>query len=155
RAELAAIGADYEQKVLALDDLRRKGDLPFQFLPNLRFPLAWPVWQEAKFSTENGMLLPPYLPAGKKDGGLALHLPPHGDVEAAPKLADPADKDTLARIDGFALPRNYPAEWTRLVALILDKAHMNLAAGDADAAKRIASVHEQLNRLLEKETRSS
>lgn len=155
RSELAALNAEYEQRVIALDKLRDEGKLLLHLVPAARIPLAFPIWQEAQFSQQRDMLVPPYLPEGQYDSALALHLARHGDIEAARKLVDPVDADIQAEIARYALPRNYPVEWTRLVALILDKAHLNLASGDVDAAKRIASIHSQLKQILGKEAADS
>ena len=70
--------------------------------------------------------MPPYLAEDVKDSGLALHLARFGDVEAARKLVDPADTDALRRIEEMAGFKNYPVEWTRLVALLLHNAQLQL-----------------------------
>lgn len=156
RQELATLNRDYEEKIAGLEKLRHDGNLVQHFLPLFRTPLCWPIWHECKYSSKLDMLLPPYLEEGKTDAGLALHLARHGDLEAARKLADPADTALKADIAALALSRNYPAEWTRLIALMLDHAHLVLANGTSyDPARRIASLHRQLSALLDDADRKS
>ena len=94
------------------------------------------------------MVLPPYLSEDAYDSNLALHLAHFGDVEAARKIVDPKDAATQAEIGRLQLRRNFPAEWTRLVALILHQAHYKLAEVDNISARRVVALHRQLLELL-------
>ena len=110
--------------------------------------MALPIWQKARYSAKRDMILPPYLNEDAFDSNLALHLARYGDVEGARKIVDP--KDTVARteIDRLAKRRNYPAEWTRLVVLILHQAHYSLAEANNDGARRVVALHRQLTALM-------
>jgi hypothetical protein len=123
-------------------------------LPQLRPPLVAVGFTEARFSPDAGFSLPPYLKAGQKDAAVALHLARLGDVEAARKLADPADKELLARIEACGGEGNYPIEWTRLVALRLQNAELKLANGETDGATELVQLHRQLRSLLDAKTAS-
>ncbi len=147
RAELAALCLEKEQQILGKEQMRTEGKLKF-ILPVSRFPIAYPIWRQARYSAKKGMILPPYLDEDAHDSILALHLARFGDVEGARKLADPSDTATVKEIERLALSRNYPAEWTRLVALYLHEAHFSLAAGNNDGARRIVAFHRQLAALL-------
>src|SRR5439155_13363108 len=95
------------------ENKRRESRIIYSLLPQMRFPLAVPVWREAQFSAMLGISLPPYLKEGERDAVLALHLARYGDVEAAQKLADPADAALGGQIEACRYEQNYPAEWTR------------------------------------------
>lgn len=114
----------------------------------LRPAPAIPVFRDAKFSDAAGFSLPPYLKAGQRDPAVALHLARHGDAEAARKLVDPGDRDTLARIDALALKPNIPLEWTRLAALRMHSAAQRLALNDAEGAVDVVTLHRQLRDAL-------
>jgi hypothetical protein len=107
-----------------------------------------PVFREAKFSAATGFSLPPYLKEGRRDAAVALHLARHGDAEAARKLIEPTDRDTLARIDGLALATNVPLEWTRLVALRQHAALLRLAMDDSEGATELVTLHRQTREAL-------
>src|SRR5262245_23932635 len=132
RAELAELADECLGRVRVQEKARRDGTLSFALTPQARLPLVIPVWQEAKFSQKAGFSLPPYLAEGTTDNELALHLARFGDTEAARRLADPKDAAVLKRIDACGFERNYPVEWTRLVALLVHAAEFRLATGDAD-----------------------
>ena len=51
------------------------------------------------------------------DPDLAMHLARHGDVDAALKLVDPANKELIEKLESYRAAQNYPVEWTRLVGL--------------------------------------
>ena len=148
RVVLAGLGDTWLEKVRRQQVLYRQASVRFELLPELRLPLAVPVWRQAKYSAKAGMSLPPYLADGGRDAGLALHLARFGDVEAARQLAG-GDPDVLARLDGLRLGRNYPAEWTRLAALMLYHHEFRLAAGDAEAAHDLLKVHEEVRKALD------
>lgn len=114
----------------------------------LRPSLAVPIFREAKFSPEVGFSLPPYLPAGKHDADLALHLARWGDAEAAHKLLDPSDRDTRTRIDALALETNVPLEWARLTALRQQAALLRLALNDPEGAVDLVTLHRQVRAAL-------
>ena len=118
-------------------------------LPQLHPPVVAAVFAEAKFSPSAGFSLPPYLKEGQKDAAVALHLARFGDGEAALKLANDADKDLLARIAALRSERDYPIEWTRLVALVLQNAELKLANGELDGATELVQLHHQLRSLLD------
>jgi hypothetical protein len=149
RAELAQLAVDYEEQIVNQEKKRREGALEFKTLPaSTRFPLALPVWRQASYSAVRDMVLPPYLGETEFDSNLALHLARYGDVEAARKIVDPGDTDAQAEIASLALIRNYPVEWTRLVTLILHRAHYSLAEANPDGGKRVVALHRQLYNLM-------
>src|SRR5262249_29074660 len=96
----------------------------------------------------DGVSLPPYLAEGGKDTELALHLARHGDVEAALRLADPADAAT-SKIEACRCARNYPAEWTRLVGMMLHAAQIDLATGNLGGGRELVGLHRQLQTVLD------
>ncbi len=149
RAELAEMADDWTSRLQIQERARREGTLPFALLPQLRFPLVAPVWREARFSPQAGFSLPPYLAEGSTDNELALHLARYGDVEAARRLADPADAGTLQRIEACRCERNYPVEWTRLAGLMLHAAQVRLATGDVEGRTELMSLHRQLAAVLD------
>ena len=108
-----------------------------------------PVLREAHFSAEAGLSLPPYVAEGARDSELALHLARYGDDEAARKLVDPADDEARQHIDACRCGRTYPAEWTRLMGLMLHVAHVRLAQGEADAATELVMLHRDLKAVLD------
>jgi hypothetical protein len=127
----------------------RDGSLAFGLLPRLRLPLIMPVWAEAKYSAKAEISLPPYIAEGTNDNALALHLARFGDVEAARRMAESGNDKVLKQIDELACTKNYPAEWTRIVALLIHTAEYRLAMGeDADRAE-LASLHRQLRDVLD------
>jgi hypothetical protein len=150
RPELAALadrwGSRAEQQQYFLSHARVR----FALLPTVRLPLAVPVFRKAKYSEVAGFSLPPYLSEATRDPAVALHLARYGDAEAARKLADPA---TRAKIDALRLGRNYPVEWTRLVALILQHTQFRLATGDTGAVEELSQIHEQLRQVLDEPAR--
>jgi len=155
RAELAELAIEKEQQIVAQDKARNDQVLVFTFMPSARFPTCVPIWQKARYSAKRDMVLPPYLDEAAFDATLALHLARFGDAEAARKLVPPDDKATLAEVNKLALSRNFPAEWTRLVALIMHRSHYSLAEGNNDGARRVVSLHQQLNALLDDDARNS
>lgn len=149
RAELATMADDLLSKTRVREKAHRQTQEVYLLLPELRLPLAVPVLREARFSTQAGVSLPPYLPPGTPDSALAVHLARYGDVEAARRLADPADADALRRIEAAACERNYPVEWVRLVALLQHTAESRVATGDIDGATDLVFLHRQLKDLLD------
>jgi hypothetical protein len=120
-----------------------------ELLPDLKPPVAPPVFREAKFSKKRGVSLPPYLDEDGRDRDVAWHLARFGDVAAARKITDPADADFLARLDRLRYERNYPVEWTRLVAMELYDAELKLARGEPEGASELVHLHRQLDKVLD------
>ncbi len=149
RAELAEMADDLLTTSRMKLKARRSSNEVFLLLLYLHLPIAVPGLREAKFSPRLGISLPPYAADGAPDADLALHLAGYGDVEAARKLADPADADLLRRIDACACGRNYPVEWTRVVWLLLHSAQYRVATGDVDGATELVLLHRQLKSLLD------
>jgi hypothetical protein len=149
RAELAALAEEWAAKIQVQQQGRLEGKLPFTLLPELRLPLAVPVWRSAQFSAKVGSSLPPYVAEDSKDSELALHLARFGDTEAALKLVEPTDTATRSQIEACQQERNYPVEWTRLVGLLLHAAQMRLATGDVDGGTEVVVLHRQLQALLD------
>ncbi len=136
-----------------LDIVRRKekirltGQKPFSLLPHAHLSVVMPIWREASYSEELGISLPPYLTADSNDKLSAMHLAHHGDADGALKLIDAGDKDTAELIKSLKSKRNYPVEWSRLVALLLYEAELRLADGNPEAAWEILGIHQQLEKL--------
>jgi hypothetical protein len=149
RAELAKLADDWKGTVDRLQETARTDRQSVTLLPRLMPALSVPVFREARFSDKAGFSLPPYLADGAKDDDVALHLARHGDAEAALKLADPGHADVLRTIESGRGPRNYPLEWTRLVALAMHAAQLRLANGEADGAAELVQMHKQLRGLLD------
>jgi hypothetical protein len=149
RSELAALTDEWASRVQLMERGRREGRVTYALLPEERFPLVVPVLREAKYSAAAGVSLPPYVAEGTKDAGLALHLARYGDAEAARRLADPTDGDTLAQIEASRGARNYPVEWSRLVGIMLHSAQVRLATGDSDGARELIGLHRQLREVLD------
>ena len=152
RAELATQAVELEKQIQKQDQLRLAGHLPFTFLPKVRLPLAAPIWRVAEYSSQRGFSVPPYLAADAHDTPLALHLARHGDIDAATRLAEPADRDAVHKLK---LDRNYPLEWTRLVGLLLQRAQFLLATDNLEGAKELLALHEQLRSILPDATQRS
>ena len=155
RSELAAQCSEWQEKILVQQKAHKDGQLPYGLLRDLRLPFVMPGLREAKFSPQLGFSLPPYAAEGVKDAELALLYARHGDGEAARKLVDPGDVETLRRIDGYALSRNYPIEWTRLVGLLLHHAEIGIACNDQDAADDLIAWHQELAKLLDDRAKQS
>ena len=149
RAELAALCDEWTARVRLQEKAHREGSAPFALLPDARLPLVLPIWREARFAPRDGISLPPYLAEGNKDSACALHLARFGDTEAAQQLVDPADREARRRIEAGRPERNYPAEWTRLVALMLHLAQYRLAGGDVAGAQELVALHRQLLTVLD------
>jgi hypothetical protein len=149
RAELADKVSDWTVTVAKLQASARESPETPVLLPRLQPPITLPVYRESHFSARAGFSLPPYFKEGTRDAALALHLARFGDHEAALKLADPADKDLLARIDTCRAGRNYPVEWTQLVSLLLHAAQFKMANGEAEGATELVVLHRQLRQVLD------
>jgi hypothetical protein len=147
RSELAALTTEVTTKIKNQEAGLLDGRFQLALLPELRFSLSAPILREAQFSSRAGFSLPPYMKEDARDASLALHLARYGDVEAAKKLAPP-DAAFQARLDAWRLERNYPVEWTRLVALMLDAAQIQLASGDVHGATHLRCLHQQLREVL-------
>jgi hypothetical protein len=147
RPALAKLSQEWASAVKNDLDAARKSPEAVELLPRLQPPVRVPVFREAKFSAAAGFSLPPYLKPGKPDAFVALHLARHGDTQAALRLAG-GDAALRARIEALRYEREFPAEWTRLVGLVLASSQLKLAGGDVDAATRLVRVHEQLRKVL-------
>jgi hypothetical protein len=145
RAELAQLADDIRGGLPIIEqghhEASKQGDVLFDFRP----PLVVPVWAEARYLPRLGISLPPYLSLPGSgplhDHDQALHLARYGDLEAARLLADPDNKEIRAGIDACRLGRNYPVEWTRLVALRLYAAQLHLAAGHVEGGAELVALH--------------
>jgi hypothetical protein len=149
RVELASLFDETWAQVQIREKAHRDGSLAFALLPQMRVPLIVPVWAEATYSAKAKISLPPYAVENAKDNHLAMHLARFGDTDAARQLVEDGDQAVRRAIDGLAYERGYPAEWTRLVALMLHTAEYRLAAGDAEGRAELASLHNQLRELLD------
>ncbi len=149
RPELAKLVEEWTVTVGKQREFARSNVESVGLLPALRPPVVAVVFAEAKFLTSAGFSLPPYVKEGQKDTAVALHLARFGDREAALKLADATDKDLFAKIDSYHGERNYPVEWTRLTALVLQNAELKLANGEPDGAAELVLLHRQLRSLLD------
>src|SRR5579875_3674537 len=147
RKEQAKLIEEWKETVAKQRETARSNIESVQLLPQLHPPAVAVGFVEAKFSAAAGFSLPPYLKEGQKDSAVALHLASLGDQEAARKLADPADKDLLAKIDASRCERNYPIEWTRLASLVLQSAELKLANGEPEGAAELVLLHRQLRSL--------
>ena len=154
RKELAALEEECADKVRmeARDFEADAGANPWDAI---RLPLTAPIWQEATYSEKAGFCLPAYLAPEAKDNALAWHLARHGDLDAARHLADASEADTLSALHRRLYERNYPLEWTRLVARRLQLAQLRLRRGENDGADDIISLHEQLRQTLDTRARNS
>ncbi len=149
RAKLAEMADDAEDRLRTALTSNRDDKSTVPLLPQVRMPLTIPVLHKAKYSQALGFSLPPYLKEGQKDAALALHLARHGDVEAGLKLANSEDRQLLEQIEACRRPRNYPVEWTRLVALTLEEAELKLTIGEVDGASDLVLLQKQLRDLLD------
>jgi hypothetical protein len=150
RTELAELCERWTEKVQQQQLIYRQGQVRFELLPDVRLPLVLPVWQQAKYSSKVGFSLPPYAKEGERDNVLALHLARFGDVEAARQLAD---ADVRERLASSQPGKNYPVEWARLAALMLQEAEFRLAKGDADAAQDLIKIHKEVRAALVSQAR--
>jgi hypothetical protein len=149
RKELAALGADLEAKLVTLERCRQEGTAPFLLLPDARFPLTIPVFRHAEWSEKHGLSLPKYAENVDRDAALSWHLARHGDLDAAKQFGDPS------ALEKYRLDRNYPLEWTRLVALHLLHAEYRTAADEKEGAAALIGIHRQLRALLPEPARKS
>src|SRR5581483_7609312 len=123
--------------------------LHLSLLPDLHLPLILPVWRQSQYSTKNGFSLPPYAGEQSKDSVLAVHVARYGDTEAGRQMVEPGDTAALDQIDKDRYEREYPVEWTRLVAMLLHAAQIRLAAGDVDGGTELVVLHRQLRQVLD------
>lgn len=104
---------------------------------------------QPRYSEKLGVSVPSYHKEGQPDPELALHLARHGDAEAARMLAPPGDVEFAKQIDAVRPTTNYPAEWVQLVAQAQHLAELKVTAGMVDGATDLASLHRQLNAVLD------
>jgi hypothetical protein len=152
RQELAGLAAELLELARAEQKSFRQGRQAHGLLPDLRLPLAVPVFREAAFVPETGLSLPPYLKAGQKDNEIALHLARYGDWEGALRVADPASA-LVEEIKALKGGKNYPVEWTRVVALHQHLARARLVTGDSEGARQLIGLHKQLQDVLDAKAR--
>jgi hypothetical protein len=148
RQELAEHASEVQARVALQRRAVQEGRLHLGFLPKLPMPLIVPIWAEASFSAKRGIALPPYANENAADPQLALHLASFGDAAGARLLADASDTATQKAIDAAAYERNYPAEWTRLAALLLYDAELRLAQGETNGARDLLAYHWQIKKVL-------
>jgi len=149
RTRLAEMAKELSARLKLNQTMARANPESIALLPRLRAPNSLPVLQQADYSAKLGFSVPPYWKEGQPDSVLALHLALHGDVEAARKLADPADTALLQKIEAAQAGRNYPVEWTRLVAMTLLEAQWKVARGEPEGATELVCLHKQLRDLLD------
>src|SRR5579871_342606 len=149
RKQLADLADEMVKTIQIQEKGRREARVPFTLLPTLRLPLAVPVLREAHYSDKAGFSLPPYVAEESMDSALALHFARYGDHGAAEKLVEANDAETSKRIQEARFQREYPVEWTRLVALHLHLAQMRLATGDVEGATELVVLHKQLRDVLD------
>jgi hypothetical protein len=154
RKELADLGEEWTKKVEFQRQQYRKGEVRSDFLPAARLHLALPVWRQSHFDAALGLSVPPYY-SGGRDADLALHLARHGDADGALKLVDPGDTRSRAQIESLRLNRNFPVEWTRLVALMLHEGEFRLTNHDQHGARQFIVLHKQLQGVLDAKARTS
>ncbi len=132
-----------------LIDTRTSNGALVELLPDLKPALSPPIFRDLKYSKKFDVSLPTYLPEGTHDREVAWHLARFGDVDGAKKLADPADAALLNQLEQLRYERNYPVEWTRLVALFLFDAELKLSCGDVEGAAQLVNLHRQLDKVLD------
>lgn len=155
RSELAEQAAETRGKIDMQIRALREGRLSFSLAPDLGVAFVVPIFHEAQYSTPAGLSLPPYVKEKGVDPELARHLARFGDREAAQQFADPKDEDTAKALAASTLTKNYPLEWSRLVALLLYDAEFRMAGGDPQGAHDFMSYQRQLSKLLDDRTKSS
>ena len=149
-AELADMAEDRTQAVKQdLVDTRTSNGALVELLPDLKPALSPPIFTNVKYSKKFDCTLPTYLADGTRDREVAWHLARFGDVDAAKKLADPADTAFLSQLEQLRYERNYPVAWTRLVALYLFAAELKLSCGDVEGASELVHLHRQLDQVLD------
>lgn len=149
RPELNHTFEDWKSAATKLIDTGRSNKDSLLLLPKLRPVLTLPVFQNARFSPRAGMSLPVYLEEGHRDAEVARHLARYGDADGALLLTDPADSALRAEIEALRPARNYPVEWTRLVALAQFVAELRLAGGETQGAAMLINIHQQLRIVLD------
>jgi hypothetical protein len=149
RPQLAQLADELAEQVRLQEQARHQGELSYTLLPDMRFPLAVPVFREAQYSAALKVSLPPYCAESDRDNAVALHLARFGDVEGALRLADNASAGTVKRLKACRLGKNYPVEWSRLVGLHLHTTQVQLATGDAEGARKLIALHRQLRKVLD------
>jgi hypothetical protein len=149
RPELDQKFEDWKSTASKLLDVARGDRQSVLLLPKLRPVLTLPVFQDARFSPRVGLSLPPYADDGGKDAALAIHLARFGDADGALLLTDPADAALRKEIEALRPGRNYPVEWTRLVALAQFVGELRTARDDRVGAASLIHLHEQLRIVLD------
>jgi hypothetical protein len=148
RSELAAKAKEIEQQLQAKRKAISEGKGEVVLVKDLP-PFVMPVFREADYRDKIGLSLPTYVAEDAKDSDVAVQLARFGDGEGAGKLVDPSDTAAARQIEGYRCDKNYPVEWTRLVAIMLHSAESQLAADDADAGSELISLHKQLLTVLD------
>lgn len=151
REELAALAEETEGKLAKLEQWRQEGRNPFVLLPEIRLPLATPIFREAKFSAKRGISVPPYLGDDASDPAAARRVAACGDLEGAAKIGGSA----APSFESLRLERNYPLEWTRLASLLLVHAEYRAACDDKEGVRDLIAIHRQLRQILNDQARKS
>lgn len=154
REELAQRCEEQEKNIRIKEQFRLEGKLKFSLLPNAKLPLVTPIFRDAAYAKDRGLSLPPYLKVDAHDSAVAFHVGRHGDLEAAEKLIEPGDDDTLKLLRESASEKAYPVEWSRLVALLLHLQEIALATDNKDGAKNLLDLHRQLRTVLDDKAKS-
>lgn len=147
RQELAKRCENLVNEIRSREEAKRKGDLKYKLLPRVSLPLVLAPFQDMQYVAAEGISLPAYA-VDEKDPGvrraLALVYARFGDHEAAAQLAgqDP-------ELDKYRTERNYPAEWTRYVALRTHVLQQLIALGETDEINRLLEWHKQIEQTLD------
>jgi hypothetical protein len=149
RTQLAEKVKEWTETVAKQQDFARGNAQAVLLLPHLRPPAVVSVFGQSQLNAVLGFCVPPYWKEGERDAELALHLARFGDHEAAFKLADPTDGELRARIESSRTEKNYPAEWTQLMGLVLQSAQLKLANGEPEGASEVVLIHKELQQVLD------
>ncbi len=149
REELVQLSEEWTTKIALQQKGIRAGTLHLSLLRELHLPLVLPIWRQSQYSNKLGFSLPLYAADTSKDSRLAVHLACYGDTTAARQFVESGDAGALELIEKYRCEREYPVEWTRLVALLLHAAQLRLATGDVDGGTELVVLHRQLRQLLD------
>jgi hypothetical protein len=149
RAQLAKLSDENAVTVQKQQEAARLNADSVDLLPQLHAPVRVPVFERCSYAPAAGFSLPPYLAGKAHDPAMAVHLARHGDDEAALRLAGPDNADLQRELAAWRCERNYPLEWTRLVALALQAAQFKMAHGDPEGATEVVALHKQVREVLD------
>jgi hypothetical protein len=154
RAKLAKKVEETAQRLRELRNMNSSNPSSVVLLPRfVTSPGRAPLYQ-AKFSQKLGFSVPAYYKEGQADPELALHLARHGDLEAAKKLGPKGDAEFDRQLAAVRTEKNYPIEWTLLVAVAQQLAEVEVTVGNVDGATELASLHRQLTEVLDAKAKS-